>query len=118
MAEDYLQGDVEYRAAHRCLRGVTGKQNAHHEQQPGNSFAIAALGASQKALEAALFDEPYDARSIDPEIEDRDVDVDEWDAYYHAAESYACAEECTDEEEMRRRIEFWSWNLDKAVPAA
>ncbi len=118
MADDYLDGNVEERVALRCFSNVAGQHSAYHEQQPEKSYSIAGLGAAQKALEIVLFDSPYDANSIDPELKEFDVDNIEWDASYHAAESYANTHGTTPDDVISQRVKFWSWYLDEAVPAA
>ena len=118
LAEEYLRGQVKYaQTLNRCL-DIGGDLDMLHTDHPELSTSLSAGDAAQRLLLVALNDESYTPNSIDEELHEMDLDPDDWDTAYYAAESYACTEDSLPKDEKPLRTEFWLWYLEKAVPAA
>lgn len=87
------------------------RMNADHQ------FLAGYVGnAACTTLFTAAHDKTYP--TLAPEIDDYDLDPEDWDTSFVAAMAHAGGEVGDPEASQARRRDFWQWYLRQAVPAA
>ncbi|MUG99362.1 hypothetical protein F7734_46585 [Scytonema sp. UIC 10036] len=118
LAEKVISGDVS--------KAFAAKESQHlwrQMQQLGyddSSMAFTVGCAAVASLDTAIFDENFDPDEIDFNLTDnRDTEAN--DAAFFAACAYANGavwETISGKSDSAKRLEFWSWWLNVAVPSA
>jgi hypothetical protein len=89
-------------------------QQYRRDKQCRWEFAVADAATAVAAV--ALVDERFEPGEIDPSASDSDLEVEEWDAAFHASVVSARGAPWNRESSAERRFTFWTWYLTEAVP--
>lgn len=118
LAEKVISGDVSKAEAEK------ESQNLWREMQQlgydNSSMAFTVGCAAVASLDTAIFDENFDRDEIDFNLTDN-RDTEGNDAAFFAACAYANGavwETVSGKSDSAKRLEFWSWWLNVAVPTA
>ncbi|MEC4816043.1 MAG: Imm5 family immunity protein [Scytonema sp. PMC 1069.18] len=118
LAEKVISGDVS-----KALAEKESKQLWREIQQLGyddSGIAFSVGCAAVASLDTAIFDENFDADEIDFNLTD-EQDTEGNDTAFFAACAYANGpvwETISGKSDSAKRLEFWSWWLNIAVPNA
>jgi Immunity protein Imm5 len=81
--------------------------------------AFCAMSSMWECLRVSLYDEPFNYEKIEIHVKDTDLDIVDYydyDAAYCAAIAYTGAEWDLENSNLERRLNFWKWWLEEAVP--
>lgn len=112
IAGDYLRRRIEWREAWKSANSFSGGLK-NVEDIPEETFHSIYVGyAAVDTLFVALKDEDCEESST------LDRDRDHWDASFYACGAYAGELPWSPRSDKNKRLEFWEWYLNDAVPRA
>jgi hypothetical protein len=111
-AQRYLRGEVDWDSAWETKNSFSGGlKNANSDEWKEIGCSICVGYAAVRTMGVALKDEWMDGD------ETLDEDRDDWDAGFFACAAFSGAPWGTNSD-PRRRLQFWEWYIDDAVPQA
>jgi Immunity protein Imm5 len=118
LAEKVISGDVTQEEAERESQKFWREIQQLGYEDSGMAFTVGC--AAVASLDAAIFDENFDPDEIDFNLTDN-RDIEGNDAAFFAACAYANGavwDTISGKPDSAKRLEFWSWWLNVAVPNA
>lgn len=118
LAEKVISGDVNKAFAEEQSQHLWREMQQLGYEDSGMAFTVGC--AAVASLDTAIFDENFDPDEIDFNLTD-DRDTEGNDAAFFAAYAYANGtvwETVSGKSHSAKRLEFWSWWLNVAVPSA
>jgi len=114
VGRDYLGGKMTWEDAWKRKNSFSGGLRNATSLERSKFCAVYAGWASVSVVGLAMTDEYMG----DPELDDSDLDWEQWDAAYFAAAAYAKDAPLGEDCDKARLREFWDWYLHSAVPLA
>jgi hypothetical protein len=120
LVDDIMSNRMPAADGEREFDDLTGFMDEFASDQDGEVRQVAAGAgyAAVQALGTTLWDEHFDPQVVDLELTDRDVDPDEMDCSFFAAAAFAGGAMWNATGDGSKRLDFWRWWLDHAVPTA
>ncbi|MEH1999596.1 MAG: Imm5 family immunity protein [Nostoc sp.] len=118
LAEKVISGNVSKAFAEKESQHLWREMQQLGYDDSGMAFTVGC--AAVASLDTAIFDENFDPDEIDFNLTD-DRDTEGNDAAFFAACAYANGavwETISGKSDSAKRLEFWSWWLNVAVPSA
>ncbi len=118
LAEKVISGDISKAFAEKESQKFWREMQQLGYDDSGMAFTVGC--AAVASLDTAIFDENFDRHEIDFNLTDNQ-DIEGNDAAFFAACAYANGavwETISGKSDSAKRLEFWSWWLNVAVPNA